>query len=80
MLRHRASALPRDIQSSSDSLLTHASVISHVPAAPNPLTRPCLCFQALWVSVSGDLVVDARRDIDALGMLDYDAVRTCLTG
>jgi hypothetical protein len=34
-----------------------------------------LFAQALWVSVSGDLVVDARRDIDALGMLDYDAVR-----
>lgn len=33
---------------------------------PNP--------QALWVSVSADLVVDARRDIEALGMLDYDAV------
>jgi hypothetical protein len=24
--------------------------------------------------VSADLVVDARRDIEALGMLDYDAV------
>jgi hypothetical protein len=25
--------------------------------------------------MSTDLVVDARRDLEALGMLDYDAVR-----
>lgn len=27
------------------------------------------------MSVSTDLVVDARRDLEALGMLEYDAVR-----
>lgn len=27
------------------------------------------------MSVSSDLVVDARRDLEALGMLEYDAVR-----
>eukprot|EP00878_Enallax_costatus_P023440 GHUV01024933.1.p1 GENE.GHUV01024933.1~~GHUV01024933.1.p1 ORF type:complete len:410 (+),score=80.43 GHUV01024933.1:835-2064(+) len=31
--------------------------------------------KALWVSVSTDLVVDARRDLEALGMLEYEPVR-----
>lgn len=32
------------------------------------------------MSVSTDLVVDARRDLEALGMLDYDAVRLHVSG
>jgi hypothetical protein len=35
----------------------------------------CGAAQALWVSVSTDLVVDARRDLEALGMLQYEAVK-----
>lgn len=45
------------------------------PPRPPAPRLPALCPQALWVSVSADLVVDARRDIEALGMLEYDAVR-----
>lgn len=38
--------------------------------------RLCCCDrQALWVSVSTDLVVDARRDLEALNMLEYEPVR-----